>query len=113
MAWLTILTELVGGFAVILGVLVPLVAVPMAAVLLVAMFTVHLPYGFSSIKLIAVTAAGAQFGPPGYECDLLYLACLAALVMAGPGPLAVDEFMGTSRRATAKIGLPQRPRTFA
>jgi putative oxidoreductase len=60
-----------------------------------------------------VTAAGAQFGPPGYECDLLYLACLAALVMAGPGPLAVDEFMGTSRRATAKIGLPQRPRTFA
>jgi putative oxidoreductase len=29
------------------------------------MFTVHLPYGFISIKLLAVTAAGAQFGPPG------------------------------------------------
>jgi putative oxidoreductase len=28
---------------------------------------VHLPYGFSSIKLIAVGATGAQFGPPGYE----------------------------------------------
>jgi putative oxidoreductase len=98
MAWLTILTELVGGFAVILGGVVPLVAIPMAAVLLVAMFTVHLPYGFSSIKLIAVTATGAQFGPPGYECDLLYLACLAALVMAGPGPLAVDDFIGTTRR---------------
>jgi hypothetical protein len=28
---------------------------------------VHLPYGFSSIKLQAVTAAGAQFGPPGFE----------------------------------------------
>jgi len=41
------------------------VAVPMAAVLLVAMFTVHLPYGFSSIKLLSVTAAGAQIGPPG------------------------------------------------
>jgi putative oxidoreductase len=52
------------------------------------MFTVHLPYGFSSIKLQAVTAAGAQFGPPGYEVDLLYLACLAALVLGGPGPLA-------------------------
>src|SRR5215472_11702611 len=113
MAWLTILIELVGGFAVILGGLVPLVAVPMAAVLLVAMFTVHLPYGFSSIKLIAVTATGAQFGPPGYECDLLYLACLAALVIAGPGPLAIDDFIGTTRRAAAKIGLPQRPRTFA
>ena len=34
MAWLTILIEIVGGFAVILGGLVPLVAVPMAAVVL-------------------------------------------------------------------------------
>jgi putative oxidoreductase len=58
--------------------------------LLVAIFTVHLPYGFSSIKLIAVTASGAQFGPPGYECDLLYLACLAALFLVGSGPLAID-----------------------
>jgi 2-polyprenyl-6-methoxyphenol hydroxylase-like FAD-dependent oxidoreductase len=54
---------------------------------------VHLPYGFSSIKLMAVTAAGATFGQPGYETDLLYLACLAALVMAGPGPLAVDRLI--------------------
>jgi hypothetical protein len=37
----------------------------MAALMLVAIFTVHLPYGFSSIKLMAVTSAGAQFGPPG------------------------------------------------
>jgi putative oxidoreductase len=80
MAWLTILIEVFGGVAVLLGAFVPLVSVPMAAVLLVAMFTVHLPYGFSSIKLMAVTPAGAVFGPPGYETDLLYLACLAALV---------------------------------
>jgi len=59
-------------------------------VLLVAMFTVHLPYGFSSIKLLAVTPAGAQFGPPGFETDLLYLACLAALVLSGAGPLSID-----------------------
>jgi putative oxidoreductase len=39
---------------------------------------------------MAVTAAGTQFGPPGYECDLLYLACLAALVLGGSGPLAID-----------------------
>ena len=62
----------------------------MAAVLLIAMISVHLPYGFSSIKLQAVTAAGAQFGPPGFETNLLYLACLAALVLGGSGPLAVD-----------------------
>jgi putative oxidoreductase len=88
MAWSTILVEILGGLAVILGAFVTLASLPMAAVLLVAMFTVHLPYGFSAIKLQAVTAAGAQFGPPGYEVDLLYLACLAALVLGGPGPVA-------------------------
>jgi putative oxidoreductase len=76
MACSTVLVEIIGGLAVILGAFVTLASLPMAAVLLVAMFTVHLPYGFSSIKLKAVTAAGAQFGPPGYEVDLLYLACL-------------------------------------
>ena len=90
MGWLTILVEIVGGLAVLLGALVPVASIPMAAVLLVAMVTVHLPYGFSSIKLTAVTAQGPQFGPPGYEVVLLYLACLAALVLGGAGPLSFD-----------------------
>ena len=93
MAWLTILTELIGGLAVLLGTFVPLVSLPMAAVLFVAMLTVHLPYGFSSIKLLSVTSGRAQFGPPGYEVDLLYLACLAALVFGGSGPLAIDNYL--------------------
>ena len=71
MAWASILIELLGGLAILLGgAFVSMVRLPMAALLLVAIFTVHLPYGFSSIKLMAVIAAGAQFGPPGYECDL-------------------------------------------
>jgi putative oxidoreductase len=97
MGWLTILVEIFGGLAVLLGTLVPLASVPMAAVLLVAIVTVHLPYGFSSVKLEAVTAAGAQFGPPGFETDLLYLACLAALVLGGTGPLAIEGLL-TKRR---------------
>src|SRR6201988_619398 len=92
MAWLTILTKLIGGLAVLLGAFVPLVSLPMAAVLFVAMVTVHLPYGFSSIKLLSVTSGRAQFGPPGYEFDLLYLACLAALILGGSGPMAIDRF---------------------
>src|SRR5260370_21264009 len=100
MGWLTILVEIVGGLAVLLGVLVPLASIPMAAVLLVAMITVHLPYGFSSIKLQAVTAAGAQFGPPGFETDLLYLACLAALVLGGSGPLAIEGLLAKRREIT-------------
>src|SRR5215472_9179216 len=93
MGWLTILVEIFGGLAVLLGAFVPLASLPMAAVLLVAIVTVHLPYGFLSIKLQAFTAAGAQFGPPGYELDLLYLACLTTLVLGGPGPFAVDSIL--------------------
>ena len=100
MGWLTILVEIFGGLAVLLGALVPLASIPMAAVLLVAIVTVHLPYGFSSIKLQAVTAAGAQFGPPGFETDLLYLACLMALVLGGSGPLAVGGLLAKRREIT-------------
>jgi putative oxidoreductase len=98
MAWLTIVTELIGGLAVVLGAFVPLVSLPMAVVLFVAMLTVHLPYGFSSIKLLSVMSGRAQFGPPGYELDLLYLACLAALVLGGSGPMAIDHYLGKKWR---------------
>ena len=100
MAWLTILIELLGGFAVLLGAFVVPLSVPMAAVLLVAAITVHLPFGFTSIKLLAITSSGPQFGPPGYETDLLYLACLAALVVGGSGPWAVDSRIARWLRGT-------------
>ncbi|HEV2698649.1 MAG TPA: DoxX family protein [Terriglobales bacterium] len=91
MGWLTIGTELIGGLALLLGAFVMFASIPLAAILLVAALTVHLPYGFSSIKLQGVTAAGAQFGNPGYELDLLYLACLVTLVLGGSGPLALGN----------------------
>jgi putative oxidoreductase len=98
MAWATILVELMGGCAVLIGAFVWIASIPLAVVLLVAMFTVHLQYGFSSIKLVAVTAAGAQFGPPGYEVNLLYLASLAALVVGGSGPLSIDALLMLRRQ---------------
>jgi putative oxidoreductase len=105
LAWATISVEVLGGLAVILGAFVVLASIPMAIVVLVAIFTVHLPYGFSSIKLLAVTAAGAQFGPPGYETDLLYLTCLAVLVLIGAGPFAIDELIAKRlRRSRDSIG---------
>ena len=95
MAWLTIMTELTGGLAVLPGAFVTIISLPMMAVLLVAMFKVHLRYGFSSIKLISVTAAGAKFGPVGYEVILLYLACIATLVIGGAGPFSIDGLIGS------------------
>jgi len=97
MTWATILTELAGGLALILGAFVTLVSLPMAALLLVAIFSVHLQYGFSSIRLIGVTNGGAQFGPVGYECSLLYLACLVSLVLSGSGPWAIDGLIRKQR----------------
>ena len=82
----------------IVGAYIPLASVPMMSVLLVAIITVHLPNGFSSIKLQSVTAAGAHFGQPGYETDLLYLAGLAALVLGGSGPFALDRLRRGSRQ---------------
>ena len=109
LSWMTVIVELLGGLAVFVGAFIPLASVPMAFVLLVATFTVHLPNGFSSIKLQSVTADGAHFGQPGYETDLLYLAGLAALVLGGSGPFALDRFfmrrssdMGRTARSHCK-----------
>jgi putative oxidoreductase len=93
LAFLTIGTEIIGGFFVLLGALIPLVSIPMAIVALVAIFTVHWQYGFSSIKLQAITPQGAHFGQPGFETDLLYLACMVALVLGGSGPYSVDNWL--------------------
>ena len=63
LAWATILTELFGGLAILAGAFVWAVSIPLAIVLLTAIFTVHLQYGFSSIKLIAITPDGQLRSP--------------------------------------------------
>jgi putative oxidoreductase len=93
LGWATILIEVLGGLLVLLGAFVPVAAAPMIVVLLVAIFTVHLPNGFSSIKLMSYDASGPHFGQPGYETDLLYLASLLALCLGGAGPLSIDKHL--------------------
>lgn len=97
LAWLTTLVELVGGGAVLAGAFIPLVSVPMAIVLVTALFTVHSQYGFFSVKLAEVTAAGIRFGPVGYEIILLYLAGLATLAVGGPGRLSLETVLPRSK----------------
>ena len=92
MAWVTIATEIVAGIAFLIGAFVPLISIPAIILLAVAIFTAHLPYGFISIKLLSFNNGRAQFGPPGYECDLLYIACIVALALMGPTPWSVDNY---------------------
>jgi putative oxidoreductase len=97
--WLTIGTEVLGGLALLVGAFVIWASIPSAMVLLVAMVTVHLQYGFSSVKLLSVTASGAQFGPVGYELNLLYLAALLVIALRGPGPLSLDHMRQPKARS--------------
>jgi putative oxidoreductase len=96
-AWAATLTELVGGAAVMAGVFISWASIPMAVVLLTALVTVHLPYGFFSVKFAEVTEAGIKFGTVGYEILLLYLAGLVALVLGGPGALSLEGWLERRR----------------
>lgn len=108
MAWLTALVEFFGGLAIIAGALVAIVSIPLAITMLVAMFTVHLPYGFSSIKLMGMTESGPQFGTPGYEVNLLYIAGLLTLVLGGTGPLSIDRMLERRKGASRMTSYTKR-----
>ena len=90
-AWASTLLEIFGGLAIFLGAFVEVVGVPLIVMMLVAMFRVHFRNGFSSINTIGLTDGGPQFGPPGYEVNLLYVASLLALMAGGAGAASVDE----------------------
>jgi putative oxidoreductase len=91
-AWVVTLVEVAGGIAILAGLWVAVASVPLAASMLVAMFTIHIHFGFSAVNTIGLTPAGPLFGPPGYEINLLYLAGLGVLAFTGPGPWSADEW---------------------
>jgi putative oxidoreductase len=85
------------SMAILAGILVPLVSIPLVISMLVATFTVQLKYGFSSINTIGLTKTGPVFGPPGYEINLLYIAALLVLALSNPTPLSVDRWLARRR----------------
>lgn len=97
-AWVVTLLEIFGGTALIVGALVALVSIPLIISMLVAMFTVHIKYGFSSINTIGLTDSGPIFGPPGYEVNLLYIAGLIVLIFSSPLPWSIDYWLLNRRQ---------------
>ncbi|MBI2657569.1 DoxX family protein [Candidatus Woesearchaeota archaeon] len=74
--------EFFGGILLVLGLLTRLASLVLIIEMLVAFFKVHLKQGF----LISQQAYG-------YEYVLLILAVLIALLLNGPGKLAVGKFV--------------------
>ncbi len=105
-AWGSTFIEVLGGLAILAGAFVATVSIPLIVMMLVAMFTVHLRYGFSAINTIGVTAEGPQFGPPGYEINLLYIAGLLALILGGAGPFSIDR-LRSRRKAEQEVHHPE------
>ena len=89
-AWVTTLVEFIGGVSIMVGAFVAPVALPLSLFMLTAMIKVHLQYGFSSIKLKALTPSGAEFGPIGYEINVLYIAGLITLALSKPSRMSFD-----------------------
>jgi len=97
MGWVGTTVELLGGAALLVGLAVSIACVPLIFSMLVAMFSIHIRYGFSSINTVGLTSAGPQFGPPGYEINLLYIAGLLALALGGPTIFSIDRMLADRR----------------
>ena len=102
-AWLVTLLEIFGGLALLIGAFVAIVSVPLIVSMLGAMFTVHIKFGFSAVNTIGLTPEGPKLGPPGYEINLLYIACLLVLILAGAGPLSIDALRSRRRQRHLQV----------
>src|SRR6478672_11597183 len=108
-AWASTFVELFGGLAIFVGAFVEVVSIPLIVMMLVAMFTVHLRYGFSSVNTIGLTADGPRFGPPGYEVNLLYIAGLISLILGGAGPLSIDRLLARRKKLSERPKEREQP----
>jgi putative oxidoreductase len=80
-AWLAALAELGGGLLIALGLLTPIAAAALIAVMTAATLTVHLRNGFFATN-------------NGYEYNLVLAAAAFALAGIGPGEWSLDNALG-------------------
>lgn len=83
LAWFVTLVELVGGLALVVGLLTRIAAILNTGVMLVVIFMVKLGNGL-------LGGPGAS----GFELELAIAAGMIALALTGPGWLSVDSMLG-------------------
>jgi putative oxidoreductase len=94
LAFLAIAAEFFGGIGLILGFLTRIAALGIGVNMVVAILTVHLPFGFF------MNWTGAQKGE-GFEFHLLVLAIVAFLVIRGAGAFSVDRALSVAVLSSA------------
>jgi putative oxidoreductase len=89
------LLELLGGLALVAGLVTRWISIPLAFTMVVAILQVHLAKGF--------------FNPEGVEFPLMLLAGTIGLALSGGGALAVDNLLAARRSAPAgtRSGAPR------
>lgn len=104
--WLISAVSFVGGLALLAGVFVRAASVALALMVPGILFAIHWPSGFDYVHLTAMSTKGPQYGMPGYEVSVLYLAGLLALFLTGPGGCSADAWR---RRRASKASVHSRP----
>jgi putative oxidoreductase len=91
MAFLAGLGEFGGGLLFAAGLVTPFAALALAAVMLIAIFTVHIKNGFWA-------------GKNGYEYNLLIWSGAVAVAAIGPGRFSLDHALGWDNLCGARWG---------
>ena len=100
LSWVGAVVEVGGALALLAGAFTTIASLLLLLEMLVAIIKVHGPNGFSFMHITGMTPQGPQFGMPGYEVNLLYMAMLLALALGGAGKWSVDE------RRASRLGQP-------
>jgi len=79
-AYMAATTEIVGVVLLTLGLFTRLISIPLIIVMIVAIFTVHLPHGFEA-------------GNNGFEIPLYYMLFLFIFLSHGAGKFSLDDFL--------------------
>ena len=91
LAWYLIVTHIVGGLMLMVGLKTRWAALANIPVILIALFQVHVYHGLLMTCTIVDAVGGKAHHPVGLEYPLLVLAATAALALQGGGALAMTD----------------------